>query len=161
MSFRHIDRLEARGRKERLWPGVNALPVLHRAGGMIGDPPFGSARGRCRRGEPEGLNHLGDLAGGGPYSRRLLGVNSIFAQHKAVILYGRAAARSVDYDGIKPEGEALALPRLDVGACEPERRRLPAEMIGKGSATAAAARDHDFATVACQQTDRGPADFRR
>ena len=92
MSLRHVDRFEARRGEESLWPGVDTLPVLHRAGGMIRDPPFDCAGGLYRRGEPEHLDHLGDIPGerGGP--RRLLGVSCVLTQHKAVILDRRAAA---------------------------------------------------------------------
>src|SRR5271169_1833649 len=130
MSLGHVERLEARCGEQRLWPGMEALPVLHRAGGMIGDTPFGTAGGRCRRGEPERLNHLGDILSERCDPRRLLSVSSIFAQHKAVILDRRAAARGVYHDRVKPGDEARAFPRIDVGARETKRRCLPAEMMG-------------------------------
>lgn len=37
MPFRHLKRLETSRSEEHFWLGVDALPVLHRAGRVIGD----------------------------------------------------------------------------------------------------------------------------
>ena len=160
VPFRHLDRLEARRGEECLRSGVNTLPVLHRAGGMISDAPDGGGNLTQRRAQAERRDHLGDIASERGDPRRLLRKGWFLAQHEAVILDRRAATGGIYRDGVEPGGETLAFPRIDVGARETERRRLLAEMVGKRSATAAAARDHDFATVAGKQPDRRLVDLR-
>ncbi len=64
-----------------------------------------------------------DVAGERRDARRLLGIGRIVAQHEAVILDLRAAARGVDDDGVEPAALDLALPGVDVGAAH---RRAPA-----------------------------------
>ena len=41
MPLRHIDRLEPGGGEKLFRPGVESLPMLHRASRMVGDPSFG------------------------------------------------------------------------------------------------------------------------
>jgi hypothetical protein len=159
MALGHVERFETGGGEQRLGPGMEALPVLHRAGGMISDSTFAGVDGRDQRGKPERLDHLGDIPGERGDPCRLLGVSYVFAEHKAVILDRRAAARGVDYNHVEPGGESLALPRIDVGARETKRRRRLAKVMGEGAAAATAAGDHDLATMAGQQADRRLIDF--
>src|SRR5262249_5907145 len=102
VPFRHLERLETRRGEERLWPGVEPLAVLHGASRMIGNTPV--ARGDVTRGLGRGecRDYLGDFAGERGDPCRLRGLCRIFAQHEAVILDCRAAARGVDYDGVQP-----------------------------------------------------------
>src|SRR5438105_3680534 len=100
MPFRHVQRLEPGRRKEPLWPRVYPLSVLHRAGGMVGDTPVLRSDDAWICAETESLDDLGDVARERSDTRRLLRVNMVLAQHKAVILHHGAAARGVDHDGV-------------------------------------------------------------
>ena len=62
-------------------------------------------------------------------ARRLFGIGRVLAQHEAVILDGGAAARGVDRRSRRARRRALALPGVDIGAGEGERRRLLPEMV--------------------------------
>src|SRR5713101_1903111 len=148
MPFRYVDRLEPGRGEQSLWPGVDPLAMLHRAGGMIGHAAAQGGASAQLWAEAERRNYLGDITGGPGDPRCLLGIVRILTQHKAVILDRRAAPRRVDYDGIESGSEALALPGVDVGARESERRSLLTEMMVERSTTAAAGYHHHLTTVA-------------
>src|SRR5215472_2295457 len=154
MSFRYVDRLEARRGEQPLWPGMKALSVLHRTGGMIRDPFFDGAGGCHRRRESERLDHLGDVSGERRDPRCLLGVGRVLPQHEAVIFDCGTATRCVDHDRVEPLSAALALPGIDVGAREGECSWFLTKMMSERPAAAAAGCNHDFATMPGQQPDR-------
>src|SRR3984893_6126409 len=110
--------------------------------------------------ETEGTDDLGDIAGEGGDPRRLFRIGRILAQHEAVVLDGRAATRGIDHDGVEPGGEALALPRIDVGPREPESSSLLPEMVDERTAATAALRHHDLAAMTGQKPDRRLVDLR-
>src|SRR5690242_18543289 len=81
---------------------------------------------------------IDDLGGERSDARRLLRIGLILAEHKSIVLDGRAAARSVDRDGVEPGRQALAFPGIDVGTSEIESGGLLPEMMGERPTTAAA-----------------------
>src|SRR5947209_1323335 len=126
---------------------------------MVGDTPVSRSDASRIRVKAESLDDLCDIACERRYARRLLGVDMVLAQHKAVILNRGATARGVDHDAIEAGRQALALPCIDVGASENESGDLLPEMVDEGPATAAAFGHDHFAAMSGQKTDRRFVDF--
>src|SRR3984893_18109138 len=127
---------------------------------MVDANPVVLRKSALKLAKAEGLDDLGDIAGERSDAHRLLPTCSILAQHKTVILDRRAAARSVDHDGVEPGRQALAFPSIDVGASEIESGGFPPEMVDERPATAAAFGHDHFATMPGQKPDRRFVDFR-
>src|ERR1700738_5496404 len=115
---------------------------------MRGGSSLGGDHPRHRLAQPEARDHLGYITGERSDPRCLLGIGRFATQHEAVIFDRRAAPRRVDYDGIEPGSQALALPRVYVGASQSERLPFLAEVMGERSATTRASGDNAFATLA-------------
>src|SRR3984893_7360566 len=115
---------------------------------MIGDPSLGGDQPRHRLAQPEARDHLGYITGERSDPRRLLRIGRVATQHETGNFYRPAAPRRVDYDGIEPGSQALALPRVYVGASQTERLPFLAEVMGERSATTSALGDNDFAARA-------------
>jgi hypothetical protein len=128
---------------------------------MVGDTPVSCSYHARICAEAEGVDDLGDIAGERSDARRLLRIGLILAQHKAVILDRGATARGVDHDGIEARRQALAFPRIDVGASEIESGGLLPEMVGERSTTAAALNHDHFAAMPGQKPDCRFVDFGR
>src|SRR6516225_5016625 len=98
--------------------------------------------------EAELRDHLGDVASHGGDPRCLLGIDRILAQHKAVILYCRAATRGIDDDSVKSGTDALRFPRIDVGPREGKCGCFLSEMMNERATATAAACHQNIATMA-------------
>ena len=118
---------------------------------MIGDGEAGLSR-RLRQVERRQI--FGDVLGQRRDARRLLGIGRIEAQHEAVVLDRRAAARRGDDDGVEPAVLDLARPGVDVAARRGERCFLAAHMMDQRAAAGLALRHHDLDAEPGQQPDR-------
>src|SRR5690348_3711433 len=98
--------------------------------------------------ETELGDHLGDVVSQGGNPGRLFGIDRILAQHKAVILYCRAATRGIDDDSVKSGTDALSFPRIDVGPREGECGCFLSEMVDERAAATTAACHYNVATMA-------------
>jgi len=150
MALRYVEHLEPGLGQQRLWSIMKALPVLHRTRGMVGNAKTaaGVFAGKCPK--TDGLDDFRDIAGERRDACSLFGISRVFAQHEAVILDGRTAARGIDHDGV----ERLSRPSVDVRAGKSQRGRLLPQMVDQRAATAAARRDDDLAAETGQKPDR-------
>ena len=113
---------------------VIVLAVLHRAGGVIGDrepvtPPSGS--------RPSSARYSVMSRASAETVGRLRGIGRIVAQHEAVVLDRRAAARGGDDDGVEPLALDLARSRRRYWRARGERAVLAAHMMDERAAAAA------------------------
>ena len=105
------------------------LAVLERAGGVVGD-----RRARARRaGAPRSSARRYSVMSSASAETRaaFAGIGRIVAQHEAVVLDGRAAARRRDQDCVEPLAFDLARPGIDVGARLRERLRARGPCDGR------------------------------
>ena len=116
---------------------------------------------RGLEGELERAAEFGDVPGERRDARGLLRIGRIVAQHVAVVLDRRAAARGGDDDRVEPLAVDLAHPGVDVGARLGERALLRAHVMGERAAAAFALGEHDVDPGAVQQPDRRGVDLRR
>ena len=135
------------------------LPVLQRAGGMIGDDePCGIALRR----KVELREIFTDVLGERRDARRCAGVERIVAQHEAVVLDRGAAARSGDQDGVEPAARRAPRSRHRCcGAPAASASSLAAQVMDDAAAAALPVRQHDLDAVAGEHADRRLVDRRR
>ena len=82
------------------------------------------------------------------------GIGRIEAQHEAIVLDRRAAARRRDDDRVEPAAFDLAGPDIDVAARRFERGLLAAHMVDQRAAAGLALGHHDLDAEPGQQPDR-------
>src|SRR5579862_463303 len=97
MTFRYIFDLETDFAEKILWLARDPLAMLQRAGGVISDHESGRLWIGLQRNSGE---VFADVLGESRYACRALRVGPVGAQHEAVILDRRSAARSVDEDRV-------------------------------------------------------------
>jgi hypothetical protein len=159
VPFRHLDRLEADRSEERFGFGVKALPVLHRAGRVIGNAAMGHDWNTRTCIKAELRDDFGDVASERSDSRGLFGIGLVLAKHETIVFYCRTASRGIDHDGVQLASKPLPFPGLYAGARGGERCGLLPKVMGEGSAATGTRRRHDFTAVAVQQSDCRLVDF--
>ena len=144
MRLGDVDRLEPGRGEQRLRLAVQLLAVLQRAGRVIGDPhsPAFARRPQAELGAATSRHVAGELAD----PRRLVGIGRVLAQHEAVILDRRAAARGVDDDRVEPARRRSRGPRR---RCWRGRRRARA-LPGRDDAASAPQQPLPLATTTSQ-----------
>ena len=86
---------------------------------------------------------------------RLLGIGRVVAEHEAVILDRRAAARGGDDDGVEPLPVHLGDPGVDVALGEGVALRVAAHVVDERAAAALPLRLHHLDAVPVEQADGG------
>lgn len=123
---------------------------------MIGDP-------QARDGdalELQFIDKLAHVAGQRGNAGGLVGKGSLIAEHEAVILHARAAARRVDNDMVEAACFDLARPGFDVPARKGMGLVDLAEMMRQRSATSGALGHDDLDAMAREETHGGFVDAR-
>ena len=154
---RHLGHLEAGLTQQLLGRHRHLLPVLERAGGVIGEPRLCALRSR-QRSEPREI--FRDVQRPLRHRPRAIPPLWIVAEDITVILDDGAAAGCGDDDRVQPLARDLAVPGID--------RRLRAFVSGlfkphvmrERAAAARAFRDHDLDAEPVEQADRRLVDLR-
>ena len=135
--------------------GIELLPVLERAGGVIGDA---EPRPHHRRDQPDLVDELGDVAGDPGDIGRALGIAAVAGQDMAVVLDHGAAARGGDEDGVEGLLANDGGPGIDIAAGVAAGLLFLAEMMRKRAAAGLVLDHHDIDAMTPEQPDGGPAD---
>ena len=124
---------------------------------MVGDAQRRGVAGRLNL---QFHQHFGNVLGDGADPRGLVRHRGIGVEHVAVILHRRAAAGSVDDDGVEALPVHLRHPGVDIGGGGGVAFAGLAHVMGQRAATAHALRDHHFAAEAGQQANGRLVDIR-